>query len=313
MPGFYVNHLKSMRAKTFAIEIEKRLATPISDKNMDTIIQFKTADKQDLNEILSAGYAVLRDHPEFFYYKTSLKSYFDGNQVTLKFRLLYTPSEITTLKTRIEHKLSEILNLIPRDACTWEKERILFEYLQLNTTYTDDGAPERYNIIGALLNGQAVCEGISKAFAVLCHRIGIPCIVVFSKTHMWNLVNINGRLSNVDVTYTTNTPHTFCDYTYFNVSDSDMNNDEHCKELECIPNCLDNSNNYYAKMNLYFQNEQELKKYITRSLFACKSPIYVKLSKGNIVRAIKSATLLAPYNITFTYNESAKTALITSA
>ena len=280
---------------------------------MDTIIQFKTVDKQDLNEILSAGYAVLRDHPEFFYYKTSLKSYFDGNQVTLKLRLLYTPAEIATLKMRIEHKLSEILNLIPRNACTWEKERILFEYLQLNTSYTDDGAPERYNIIGALLDGQAVCEGISKAFAVLCHRIDVPCIVVFSKTHMWNLVNINGRLSNVDVTYTTNTPHTFCDYTYFNVSDSDMNNDEHCKELECIPNCLDNSNNYYAKMNLYFQNEQELKKYITRSLFACKCPIYVKLSKGNIVRAIKSATLLAPYSTTFTYNESAKTALITSA
>ena len=313
MPGFYVNHLKSMRAKTFAIEIEKRLATPISDKNMDTVIRFKAADKQDLNEILSAGYAVLRDHPEFFYYKTSLKSYFDGNQVTLKLRLLYTPVEIAILKTRIEHKLSEILKLIPRNACTWEKERILFEYLQLNTTYTDDGAPERYNIIGALLNGQAVCEGISKAFAVLCHRIGVPCIVVFSKTHMWNLVNINGRLSNVDVTYATNTPHTFCDYTYFNVSDSDMNNDEHRKELECIPNCLDNSNNYYTKMNLYFQNEQELKKYITKSLFVCKSPIYVKLSKGNIVRAIKSATLLAPYSITFTYNESAKTALITSA
>jgi len=313
MPGFYVNHLKSMRAKTFAIEIEKRLATPISDKNMDTIIRFETADKQDLNEILSAGYAVLRDHPEFFYYKTSLKSYFDGNQVTLKLRLLYTPSEITTLKTRIEHKLSEILKLIPRNACTWEKERILFEYLQLNTSYTDDGAPERYNIIGALLNGQAVCEGISKAFAVLCHRIGVPCIVVFSKTHMWNLVNIDGRLSNVDVTYTTNMPHAFCDYTYFNVSDSDMNNDEHRKELECIPNCFDNSNNYYAKMNVYFQNEQELKKHITRSLFAGKSPIYVKLSKGNIVRAIKSATLLVPYSITFTYNESAKTALITSA
>lgn len=266
-----------------------------------------------MDDVLSAGYAVLRDHPEFFYYKPNTKAYFNGAQVTLELHLLYTPAEIATMKVQLERKIAQILQLIPPGACLWEKERIVFEYLQLHTSYVDDDAPERYNIIGALLQGQAVCEGISKAFAVLCHRIGIPCIVVFSQTHMWNLVNLNGKLANVDATYSTDAPHPFCDYTYFNARDCDMGNEEHCKEILCVPCCSDGSNSYYEKMNLSFGSALTLKKYVIKALLTHKNPIRVKLRKGNIIQAIQSLSGLVPCSITVSYNEQANTALILSS
>lgn len=312
MSGFYVSHLKSDRAKYFAAQLEKRLAHPTLDEDQSTFVWFPSRDRKDMREVLSAGYAVLRDHPEFFYYKAKMKAHFDGREVALQLRLFYTPEEIASIRKQIEAKIADILGGIPPTADLWEKERAIFEYLQMNTVYTDDGAPERYNLVGGLLQGKAVCEGISKSFAVLCHRIGIPCIVVFSETHMWNLVNVNGTICNVDATYTTNFPHDFCDYTYFNVSDSDLGAEEHRKEIDCVPGCFDDSKNYYRRKKLCFDSESELKKYVLEKLLARKNPIYVKLNRGNIVQAIRSMSLSIPHRITFTYNERAKTALITS-
>ena len=311
MPGFYVNHLKSSRARDFAGKIEKRLSSPTADKNMKTVIRFPNCKAQDVEEVLSAGYAVLRDNPDFFYYHISLEAKYDGSSVILFIPLLYTLEQISMLKQQLDEKINSIINQIPLTSSLWEKERYIFEYLQLHTQYTKDGARERYNIIGCLLEQKAVCEGVSKAFAVLCHRIGIPCIVVFSETHMWNIVNINGKLANVDATYGTSTPHTICDYTYFNICDADLNTSIHKKELDCIPICTDSSNSFFHRTNTYFANEKDLKNHVVLSLVLKRTPIQVKLSNGNITKAMKAVALSAPCSFEYSYNEDVNTALIT--
>ncbi|MBR4073385.1 MAG: hypothetical protein IKK24_05505 [Clostridia bacterium] len=310
MPGFYINHLKSPRAKELAVEIEKKLAKPNVDRNLNISVYFTSYDSNDLDEILSAGYAVIRDHPEFFYFNTDLKAAFTGTRVSLHTSSLYPLSQIESLRQSINKKIDEIVSTIPPNATPWEKERRIFEYLQMNTKYVDDNAPERYNLVGALLQKEAVCEGISKAFAVLCHRVGIPCIIVFSENHMWNIVNINGKLSNVDATYFTSKPHSDCDYTFFNVPDSEMIKAQHFKEINCIPPCTDTSNSFYSKMNLSFTNEREAKNYVLKSLLLKQNPIRVKLLNGNIVRAIDSAAPFSPYGFVYSYNADAQTAII---
>lgn len=73
--------------------------------------------------------------------------------------------------------------------------------------YTDK-AESPYTAYGCLVEGEAVCEGYSKAFLLLCQRAGIDCIPVFGVTnedggtaHMWNKVRLEGEWYNVDVTW----------------------------------------------------------------------------------------------------------------
>lgn len=71
-----------------------------------------------------------------------------------------------------------------------------------------DASP--WNLIGGLIKSYSpVCEGYAKSFQLLCHKIGLPCVTVSSKSHMWNAVQVDGKWYYVDCTWddpgTTNT------------------------------------------------------------------------------------------------------------
>ncbi len=84
--------------------------------------------------------------------------------------------------------------------------------LILNCDYSDSDDPAEATAAGALVNGKALCLGISLAFKYLMDRLDIPCIVVRGNAngsgkmeeagpHAWNLVQVKGGWSHVDVTY----------------------------------------------------------------------------------------------------------------
>ena len=84
--------------------------------------------------------------------------------------------------------------------------------LILNCDYSDTDDPVEATAAGALVNGKALCLGISLAFMYLMDRLDIPCIVMRGNAngsgkmedagpHAWNLVQVNGCWSHVDVTY----------------------------------------------------------------------------------------------------------------
>jgi len=64
-------------------------------------------------------------------------------------------------------------------------------------------------------NYQPVCDGYAYAFKIVLSRLGIPCALPSSKTHMWNNVKMDdGRWYNVDVTWDDDDRDTIC-YDYF--------------------------------------------------------------------------------------------------
>ncbi len=82
--------------------------------------------------------------------------------------------------------------------------------------YTDDDTTdEDDNAIGAILNGQANCDGYADAFYLLgtlsglevryqhgdSYQLGIQAISFESVTHMWNLLRLDGTWRLVDVTW----------------------------------------------------------------------------------------------------------------
>lgn len=83
------------------------------------------------------------------------------------------------------------------------------ELLQLSNdpqnSYSDLSGFRGFNLEGALLDGKAVCDGITKAFMLLARMEGIECIRVTGENadnvgHAWNKVKIENTWYNIDVT-----------------------------------------------------------------------------------------------------------------
>lgn len=72
-------------------------------------------------------------------------------------------------------------------------------------SYSDLSGFRGFNLEGALLDGKAVCDGITKAFMLLARMEGIECIRVTGENadnvgHAWNKVKIENTWYNIDVT-----------------------------------------------------------------------------------------------------------------
>lgn len=92
----------------------------------------------------------------------------------------------------------------------FEKEMAIVQYLVANVTYpyaryqagqdTDDD----HSAFGALVKGEAVCEGYAEAFCWLADAVGLKTKFIYGiyggEMHDWNLVQLNGQWYHVDVT-----------------------------------------------------------------------------------------------------------------
>lgn len=89
-----------------------------------------------------------------------------------------------------------------------EKVASINKFLCDTVSYETD-APHAASVIGALVDGKAVCEGYAQAFALLCRRENIPCVSIVGdgvtsdgiEAHMWSAVQIDGVFYGVDVTW----------------------------------------------------------------------------------------------------------------
>ena len=116
-----------------------------------------------------------------------------------------------------------VLRRIISDSYTdYEKVEAIYDYLVLNVQYDsaqiESQLPydwtyyDAYYLEGVFLNQKAVCDGISKAFTLMCRIEGIPCVqvigakyhngmLVSGSGHAWCKVKINNRWYVVDPTF----------------------------------------------------------------------------------------------------------------
>lgn len=83
----------------------------------------------------------------------------------------------------------------------------IIDNLEYGMEKSDNNA---YNIYGALINKEAVCEGYAETFKYVMDAIGIPSILVIgtatnsegiTENHEWNYVKIDGIWYGIDVTW----------------------------------------------------------------------------------------------------------------
>ena len=168
------------------------------------------------NEFLYVVEAYEDDHPEVFWLDTSSRySYIDyGDSCEIRLRFIFEGDELEQAKNVLEQQIAAVIASAPETATDYELECFLNDYMISHCDY-DREAVYQHNAYGSLVRQQAVCDGYSKGFQLLCSRMGIACVTVQGTAaafntenggtsddgHMWNCVNIEGDWYHVDVTW----------------------------------------------------------------------------------------------------------------
>lgn len=188
-----------------------------------------------LNEkqLTEAVEAYRDDHPEVFWLKSDFE-YIDNDDSTSLF-LSYSvqpdnsdPDRLKKAKEKFNKTVDKIIDGAPKNATDYELELYANDYLVENCVYdkeaaeTEDIAGHENDAYGALVENKAVCEGYSRAFQLLCNRLGIDCISVSGtadgEPHGWNNIKLDGEWYEVDVTWNDTDGDTeFPIYEYFNL------------------------------------------------------------------------------------------------
>jgi len=210
----------------------------------------------------------------------------------------------------VYNKAKEILREYVDDYMNdFEKIKAIYDYVASFVTYDDAVLPisnssdyASFTSYGALINGVAVCDGISSAFKLLCIIEGIECIEVSGAAsdggHAWNKVILGGVWYGVDATWSKNNlGSNLCVWhKYFLINEVDLLNlgSRHFEQAEINSlgisgiNIVNTSNNYlnyydlmsYGKYDLVCSSLTEYNKMLT--YFASNDIYYVEIYLENI-------------------------------
>lgn len=221
-------------------------------------------------------FKVLYDNPLFFYMKPNTINLTE----ILGFKWLQ-PSYIYSCHDieAIVRDVKKIINKMSHKVDHFRDnqlriEKFLHDSLVKSVAYDYDALQKiechnAHSIVGAFLEKKAVCEGISKAFKLLCNEFGIKCIMVVGyadkkghfgndNKHAWNLVKIKNESYHIDVTWDNlyDTHRSRVVYDYFNISTEDILLD-HQPTAAPLPICKSNRLNYfnYTKSIVYTYEE----------------------------------------------------------
>jgi transglutaminase/protease-like cytokinesis protein 3 len=95
---------------------------------------------------------------------------------------------------------------------------------------------------GALIQGDAVCDGYAEAFKYLLDKLDIENVLIFGEgneegefigeiNHAWNLVMVDGQYRHFDVTWNDDDVNQRVRYTFYN-QDNEFMDDTHQWDME---------------------------------------------------------------------------------
>lgn len=235
--------IKASFADTLVIHLEYKDYAIISASDKSAYVQYNSSNASSYQSNRSKDFDDFKIDNSIYSYKVSTS---DQLFYTLE-RGVKPILESGSKAEEIYALAKDVLrNIIDDEMTDLEKIRAIHDYLVLNITYDkellektyqNDKDVSKYNgfyLEGVFIDKRAVCEGISKSFAVLCNIEGIPCIQVIGFQtnnpngvgHAWNKVYLDGKWYIVDVTsdgIIVNESFEVLSYQYFLITETQMN------------------------------------------------------------------------------------------
>ncbi len=206
---------------------------------------FKLASPLSHDNLYITMNAVYNDHPELFWVSTSYKYGYNsaGDVVQLKLNYCIPKNKFNAASSAFNNSINRIVEQAAMFSTDLERERAVHDIICDYATYNSNSISHQ-SAYSAIVEGNSVCAGYSRAFQIACRQLGITCYYVTGvangEEHAWNIVRIGGNYYNVDITGddTINETLNTHSYTYFNVSDGQIAHNHRRSELSSLlPSC----------------------------------------------------------------------------
>lgn len=262
---------------------------------------------------------VLYDNPLFYFVnQTVIRIVGQSGLHILLPEYLYTANQILAINKDIRRVIDKVaVKASTMLSNEFRLEKYLHDSVVKSVAYDYDSLKKNdcfnaHSIVGAFLDNKAVCEGISKAFKLLCNEFGIKCIVVLGKAnqegdfsgnsyHAWNLVKVSNESYYVDVTwdnmYDNGLQH--ISYDYFNVTTEEIMLDH--QPIGKLPLCNSTRLNYFYSTNSFVSTYEELLNLIDQRIDDNKIMFRARKDCGEFqsLDELKKKTLKGLMNIMF--------------
>lgn len=255
-------------------------------------------------------YMIIKDNPMMFYIDPScFASSKIGNYIWIEPIYVYDKQKTIKITNEINLKLEPIKQKLKSIETKLERERFIHKYLmsivKYKYNYPEDDF-ECHTIVGSIIQRYAVCDGISKAFKLLCDLAKINCNIVFGDSwneyekpqkHAWNMVKIDENWYHIDLTWNINLSERFkyVRYDYFNIREIDVIKDH--TNFDKLEVCDSLKNNFFYENKCILNGKNELEEFLVEKFKSIKNEktsknIYFKLyieDEQNIYALISSA------------------------
>ena len=193
---------------------------------------------------------------------------------------IYSKDQYTDYKKQISEKTKQVKQkLLTINSC-FDKEGYVHDYLCKNVRYFDDNSMKGHCLVGPLLYGQGVCDGISQAAQFLLKVGGIRSYIVFGEAknslqpnflpHAWNVIEVDNKWYHLDVTFDLSLSNQSIRYDYYNLCTTQISKDHRIKYISPLIDC-NCEYDYYSNKHLVFKDFDILRKYFSFAISQRKS------------------------------------------
>ncbi len=182
---------------------------------------FAPVEQVNTAQLKNVFEAVYNDHPELFWLETGYSCKYRPGGECVEITLSYnrTAKKLDQAKKEFEAAAQSIVSGASNYGTETAKEMYVHDELIKKASYSLSSAMNQ-SAYSALVNGDTVCAGYSRAFQYMMQQLGIPCYYCTGysgEDHAWNIIRIGDTYYNVDVTWDDTDPST---YDYFNKTDA---------------------------------------------------------------------------------------------
>ncbi len=267
--NYWSNRLNESEQKAY-----KCILSSITDfPEQIPITKVEDGEMNDVFEALSY------DNPDFFFLGYSSSVQKSGYNHYFIPEYIISKEEYNSYLNQVNAVVDELITQT-QGMSEYEKELYVHDYLVSNCEYNDSAGALKTTIYGTLINKQANCEGYSRTTQYVLNKMGIKCRVIIGEAnnadgkaegHMWNVVSIEGKEYNLDVTWDdyklngVNEKDTAPSHMYMNVPTSEIELSHKSAYPQDNSQCVSNDLNYYLANGLYFaQYNNEVKNAIVK-------------------------------------------------
>jgi len=211
------NNKDNMKSGTYKVQINDKISELLKQENGAELLE---------EYYQSAVEAYIYDNPDVFYLdvnklyiniettkkllSTTYNVYLDnGEQSSYLSEGYYSKEQIEECEKQLENE-TEII-LANNTGTSYQRIKGIHDYLVENLKYDQSMSKNNiYNIYGAIVQKECVCEGYAKAYKYLLNKAGIETTIVIGEAkntegeieaHAWNYVYLDNNWYAVDVTW----------------------------------------------------------------------------------------------------------------